>query len=226
MELFCNQSWKKSPCDGIGGTVKRITAAESLRRLYKEQILSAEVMFNFCKDKINGITFFYSSKEEIEETRSKNKKRYEQVSTIPGTRSLHQFIAIDKNTVGIKRCSEEKTFAKQHRFNKEVEAVKPFNMKVSMYVAVVYDNAWWLGNILEIDEVEQDVKIKFLHPRGPASSFFWPTKDDFCYSPFENILCEITTPQPQSIFLRQYLIDSNDIALISNLWSKFNLDRL
>ena len=39
----------KSPCDGIGGTVKRITAIESLKRTHNNQIITPEGMFNFCK---------------------------------------------------------------------------------------------------------------------------------------------------------------------------------
>ena len=45
----------KQPCDGIGGTVKRIVAKESLQRPTSKQILSTEIMFEYCKSAIEGI---------------------------------------------------------------------------------------------------------------------------------------------------------------------------
>ena len=48
---FFATSHRKSPCDGIGGTVKRLTAAESLTRPYNNQILTAKDMYLFCSEK-------------------------------------------------------------------------------------------------------------------------------------------------------------------------------
>ena len=93
----------KSARDGLGGTVKRLTALESLKRPYRNQILSAKAVFDFCNENIKGIKFFFSIKEEIKITRQIYTKRYEKVSTIPGTQSFHQFTAFDNNTVGLKK---------------------------------------------------------------------------------------------------------------------------
>ena len=30
---------------------------------------------------------------------------------------------------------------------------------------------WWIGVVEEVNEVEEDVKINFLHPPGPERSF-------------------------------------------------------
>ena len=46
----------KSPCDGIGGTVKRLTARASLQRPYSDQILDVSSMLAFCKTNIPGHT--------------------------------------------------------------------------------------------------------------------------------------------------------------------------
>ena len=46
--VFFATSQRKQPCDGIGGTVKRLTRLESLGRTTSDQILTSTAMFNFC----------------------------------------------------------------------------------------------------------------------------------------------------------------------------------
>ena len=57
----------KSPCDGIGGTVKRLMARASLQKPYSDQILDVSSMLAFCKTNIPGIYFCYISKERMKE---------------------------------------------------------------------------------------------------------------------------------------------------------------
>ena len=66
---FFATSHGKSPCDGIGGTVKKLTSQASLQRLTSDQILSAKEMFMFCKGKIEGIKFAYIPLNEIDTSR-------------------------------------------------------------------------------------------------------------------------------------------------------------
>ena len=40
-----------------------------------------------------------------------------------------------------------------------------------------------------------DVNAKFMHPKGPASKFFWPSKDDACWVPAEMVICEVNPPE-------------------------------
>ena len=47
MEFFFATSHGKSACDGIGGTVKRLTRKASLQRPVTNQILTLEAMFSF-----------------------------------------------------------------------------------------------------------------------------------------------------------------------------------
>lgn len=44
----------KGPCDGVGGTVKRLTARASLQRSLDDQILTARDMYQFCTEHISG----------------------------------------------------------------------------------------------------------------------------------------------------------------------------
>ena len=47
--IFFATAHGKSPCDGIGGNIKRITAIESIKRINNNQILHPKEMYTFCK---------------------------------------------------------------------------------------------------------------------------------------------------------------------------------
>lgn len=51
---FFATSHGKSSCDGIGGTVKRLTAKASLQRPVNKQILTPKDMFDFCQESVKG----------------------------------------------------------------------------------------------------------------------------------------------------------------------------
>lgn len=87
---FFGTSHGKSACDGIGGTVKRLTAKASLQRTYSDQILSCSDMLKFCKENIKGIEFLFTSKEDILQKQLFLQERYEGVKTVQGTRSFHK----------------------------------------------------------------------------------------------------------------------------------------
>ena len=46
---FFATSYGKSPCDGIGGTVKRVVCQESLKQVTTGQILDVNLMYSFLK---------------------------------------------------------------------------------------------------------------------------------------------------------------------------------
>ena len=102
---FFATSHGKSPCDGIGGTIKRLTTIESLKRTINNQILTAKDMHLFCSEKIKNIISIYLSKEEMLNIRAKHAKRYDILNAIPGTRSYHQFTPLSRSKIGAKRCS-------------------------------------------------------------------------------------------------------------------------
>ena len=108
MVIFCYQSRGKSPCDGIGGTVKRVVCQESLKQITTGQILDVNLMYPFCKAKINGICFKLFSKGEIDPTRVQLEKRYLGGRTVPGTRMYYHFIPIASNTISYKKTSIDK----------------------------------------------------------------------------------------------------------------------
>ena len=160
--VFFATSHGKSPCDGIGGTVKRLTARASLQRPYSEQILDVSSMLDFCKTNIPGIAFIYISKERMEEVRADLKERFAMGHTIPGTRSYHLFTPVSTNVIAYKRIRSFNITGEP-----DVDGVTTEAIRLNEYVACRYDE----NVVEEVNEVEEDVKINFLHPPGPERSF-------------------------------------------------------
>jgi len=102
----------------------------------------------------------------------------------------------------------------------DADDLRPLSMPVEsavdchpgQYVACMYDGHWWLGNIIEMDYEQNDVKASFMHPHGPASTFRWPRREDICWVPTEHILAVIDISTATG---RSYTIDSNTAIKIT-----------
>ena len=70
-----------------------------------------------------------------------------------------------------------------------------------------YENDWYFG-IANYVSIENSVNVKFMHPKGPASKFFWPSRDDVCWVPAENLICEVNPPDA-STTRRLYVFQVN-----------------
>ena len=69
--------------------------------------------------------------------RENHKSRYDGVTTIPGTRSFHQFHHLGENKIGAKRCSSDYTAI--HMFKKEEQTLSEITVTAGTYAAVVYE---------------------------------------------------------------------------------------
>ena len=116
---FFATSHGKSPCDGLGGTVKRLATHASLRRPLKEQIITAINLYDYCMTSIKGINFAFISNEELAEVRKEMKSRLDVAKTVPGTRSFHQFQPLSSSTIGAKYVSTDETYECQYSFFQE-----------------------------------------------------------------------------------------------------------
>ena len=68
--IFFAISHVKCPCDGLGGTTKRLTTRASLQWIIDNQITFAKEMFQFCTLEIQGIEFVFIEKEDSCKTRN------------------------------------------------------------------------------------------------------------------------------------------------------------
>ena len=105
---FFGTSHGKSACDGVGGTIKRATAHESLRRPYADQITDASDMYKFLTEKFEtSIICLYVSKAQAEQAAEKLKDRFSKALVIKGTRDLHSFTPVSSETIRVSALSGE-----------------------------------------------------------------------------------------------------------------------
>ena len=110
----------------------------------------------------------------------------------------------------MKRCSEDENYSLKHNLLSKYYV--PVDIKVSDYVACVYDNNWWIGIACEVDEENNDIFVRFMNPNGPARSFNWPLKDEACWVPKVHILSNVEIPTKATG--RQYRLKRQDIEKI------------
>ena len=55
----------------------------------------------------------------------------------------------------------------------------------------MYNNNWWLASVLHLDVDNSEVKVNFLHPQGPASSYKYPTIPDVHTVPSSHMLTKV-----------------------------------
>ena len=67
-------------------------------------IRCAKTLFEYGRDNIHGITFFYASKEDVNAEKEKLSDRFQSCKTVQGTRSHHQFAPVG-NLLEVKRFS-------------------------------------------------------------------------------------------------------------------------
>ena len=83
---------------------------------------------------------------------------------------------------------------------------------VSQFVSCVYENSLWIGVVCEIDLENEDVMVKFLHPRFPS-----PSRNDMCLVPNIHIICKISAPTTATG--RQYTISVEHIEKVNSNFS-------
>nr|XP_054592211.1 uncharacterized protein LOC129157084 [Nothobranchius furzeri]XP_054592212.1 uncharacterized protein LOC129157084 [Nothobranchius furzeri]XP_054592213.1 uncharacterized protein LOC129157084 [Nothobranchius furzeri]XP_054592214.1 uncharacterized protein LOC129157084 [Nothobranchius furzeri] len=60
------------------------------------------------------------------------------------------------------------------------------------WLAVVYDNHWWLAKTIAVDLEHQDVEVEFLHPHGPTEKVKPKHgRKDVCFCPVKDIIVKL-----------------------------------
>jgi hypothetical protein len=135
--------------------------------------------------------------------------------TIPGTRSHHSFVPISTTELKISRISED-TFGTIAKVN-EIPDMPPYHP--GQYIAVIHDQAWYIGNVVEASEANQDFLVNFMKPKGPARSFSWPRRQDECWVPTNNVLCSVENLT--TVTGRQYQVDDKLMKHIMDMYTEF-----
>ena len=189
---FFTTSHGKGPCDGLGGTVKRLATRASLQRPYSDQILTPQAFFKFCEENIENIKFQFATNSDYGEEERLLHVRLVRANTIAGTQKMHYFQPVTKYSLLVKQFSLS-----------EISSIKRVSDSVQLlpdeeilgYVTVTYERDWWLGYVLDRNTDLRQATIKFLQPKGPSGSFTYPSRPDILIVPFVDVLTsvEVTT---------------------------------
>lgn len=84
----------KSPCDGTGGTVKRLARRASIQNAL---IRTAKELYDWAIEALPNMNFVFCTNEEHSNIKNRLSKYFEKAKTIKGTTSSHAFIPLIKN---------------------------------------------------------------------------------------------------------------------------------
>ena len=143
-----------------------------LQRTLSNQILTTKQLFEYCKKKVKGVHVSFISAEDMVPVRSMLDTRYQNVCTLPGTRSFHEFVPLTESVKAAKHVSENQSYGIEYNLVLgKKSTVNVSDPKVSDFVVCLYDEEYWVGLIDEVNEGHDDVKVEFMHPSYPARSF-------------------------------------------------------
>ena len=200
---FFATSHGKSPCDGIGGVIKRLVARASLQAASEDQILTPLQMFDWCNRNIKNIMFFYLSNGMIEDhiESFQLEERYAKYNKIVGTRTYHYFEPVGVGKMKVKNFSDDSDSLSVvvNLLDTENMALNFRDLQIGNYVMCKYDKNWYVGVILDTNEEEEDFKIKFMVYSYRNRLFTWPNREDQCWIPLRDMLAIIQNPILQGL---------------------------
>lgn len=156
---FFLTSHGKSPCDGLGGTVKRLVARASLQATVDNHILTPHDVYIWAQQHIDNIDFFFVSQDQIEENTLKFKlaECVQLSKTIVGVRSHHSFIPCVDGKLEMRRVSLDEAYSTID-MHKGTDVQDWGQFQPGKYVACIYDGNWYVGNIKD----RSDAIVTFL----------------------------------------------------------------
>lgn len=185
----------KGPCDGVGGTVKREAARASLQRPYQDQIMTPLHLYEWLKCNLSkSMEFCYVTQDEYVKTEQYLAHRLSKAVAIPNTRKFHAFIP---STCGTKIQTKIFSFSPSSETHTILPVGEDLDFdKLTGYLVSFYNDAWWLCYILDKNADDNELKVTFLHPPGPAHSFFYPSVPDILWISSTNVICKVNPITP------------------------------
>ncbi|KAG8177460.1 hypothetical protein JTE90_008644 [Oedothorax gibbosus] len=119
------------------------------------------------------------TKNEINLQRKKLEERFLAARTIPGTRSFHNYKPLSSDSLELRRVTCSNLPSLVFSFDKNVSQWSCIRPQPNAYVAAVYDEKWYFALVKNVCDDKEDAELLFLHPPGPAVSFFWPYREEF-----------------------------------------------
>ena len=148
--------------------------------------------------------------------------RYKLGSTVKGTRNCHHFEPVSSHTIKGKHLSIETNVSIVHSFNcPQIQSEIASSLQVNDYATCIFDNFCWLVLIDAINEEENDITCRFMHPHGLTNKFYWPSTDDKAYVPYSKFILKVKTPSC-AVDGWQYNLDPEEVKSTQLSFDKIN----
>ena len=195
---FYATSHGKGPCDGIGGTVKRLAAKASLQRPYGSQIMTPRQLFDWAIQSIKGVQFKYCTIDDYGQEDIFLEERLKISRTIPGTQKLHCFIPLSNtkiltplsNTKILTKSFSNLSIAKEERVFHLHKTEIPID-EINAFVTAMHGDSWCLGCVLPVNQEDKTVRITTLIPNGPSQSYRYPVRERVISVSADDILTKV-----------------------------------
>ncbi|XP_072043498.1 uncharacterized protein [Amphiura filiformis] len=233
---FFATSHGKSPCDGIGGTVKRLVRRASLQAVSDNHILSPKDLYEWASANIEKVLFFFVSSTDIERHKANIENRMLNAKTMSGSRSHHKFVPFNEDELRMFRISSDETSSiicatkepnaplaspTMLTVSGKVTATDMTDLGAGKHIAAVYDKEWYICIIEDISLVHGDVSVKLMNRLQPGDTLSWPRRASKCDVPFDDILCCVPVPDLMKRSGREYQLGSATIMQIKNLFEEY-----
>ena len=169
--------------------MKRLAARASLQRTYDHQIMTPHQLYEWASDNIPKIHFKFCTCDDYKRAETFLQERFQKSKTIPGTQKLHCFVPLTKNTLCTKLYSNSSVQKEEKVALVETDGLSL--EEINGFVAVVYDEMWWIGCIHNIEEDGRNIKIDLLCPHGPSQSFKYPSRRNTIVVPYSDVLTKV-----------------------------------
>lgn len=100
----------KGPCDGLGGTIKRMASRASLTKEYDDTITNAEEFFKWAQTLETDMIFEFCSDAEYKLKQIQLETRLGNLKTIKGTRDFHAIIPSGEGKLKCKKYSNSEHY--------------------------------------------------------------------------------------------------------------------
>ncbi|CAC5382373.1 unnamed protein product [Mytilus coruscus] len=135
--------------------------------------------------------------------------------------------AVNKDTGGVVETEsleqegetvEDRNLEEEVEMNRQ-ETVALDKLSKDTWVAAMYERKWYIGQVVDIDENDKEVQVKFMTETGRyGESFKWPKEDDIIWIKLDNILCIILSPpNPSGKRIKTYTISVDELKKIEDL---------
>ena len=190
-------------------------------------IQTPESLYDWCSLNVQNIKSFFVSKSDVEINEEMLQERFKFGKRIPGTQSFHSFVPIDGNRVEARILSisnESKIFVVNSQLSQTENYVEYNDCVIGLKIACVYDfdGLWYIGEIIEKNDNDCDLKIEFLKPNGyeAKNKGFMLSNKDVALVNISHVIKIVTTLKRKSRTAgRNYQIHVSERKEIEKIYS-------